>query len=248
VYRCAERQKEIVNDVWNALKPGGILVYSTCTFNWEENEDNVAWICSEFGAEFLKIDLEGNNEIVESELGYRFYHHRTKGEGFFISVLRKNAEEYSKKNRKTELKKSIKFFDNKEFPYKLKTDRSWTYLNDNNFIRAYNSDYLNDFLHLVQHLNCIESGILLGEIKGKDFIPATQLALSKAFDIESAKCVELDYKTAISYLKKESISLPNETLGFLLVKYKNLPLGWVKNIGNRCNNLYPQNWRIRMNL
>lgn len=248
VYRCAERQKDILNDVWNALKPGGILVYSTCTFNREENEENVAWICSELGAEFLKIDLQGNNEIVESDLGYRFYPHRTKGEGFFISVLRKNAEEYSKKIRKTELKKSIKFFDNKEFPYKLKTDRNWTYLNDNNFIRAYNSDNINDFLLLIQHLNCIESGILLGEIKGKDFIPATQLALSKAFDIESAQSVELDYKTAISYLKKESISLPNETLGFLLVKYKNLPLGWVKNIGNRCNNLYPQNWRIRMNL
>ncbi len=248
VYRCAERQKEIVNDVWNALKPGGILIYSTCTYNREENEENVAWICQELGAEFLKIDLEGNNEIVESDLGYRFYPHRTKGEGFFISVLRKNTEEYSKKIKKTELKKSIKFFDSKEFPYKLKTDRNWTYLNDNNFIRAYDADNFNDFMLLIQHFNCIESGILQGEIKGKDFIPATQLALSKAFDIESAQSVELDYKTAISFLKKETISLPNEPLGFLLVKYKNLPLGWVKNIGNRCNNLYPQNWRIRMNL
>ena len=84
---CAARQTEIVSSVWDALKTDGILVYSTCTFNREENEENVQWICNELGAEVLSIDLQGNSDITKSDFGYRFYPHKTKGEGFFISVL-----------------------------------------------------------------------------------------------------------------------------------------------------------------
>lgn len=83
---CAERQRQIVSSVWDALKTDGILVYSTCTFNREENEENVRWICEELGADLLNIDLHGNEDITVSDFGYRFYPHKTKGEGFFMSV------------------------------------------------------------------------------------------------------------------------------------------------------------------
>jgi 16S rRNA C967 or C1407 C5-methylase (RsmB/RsmF family) len=74
---CAGRQRQIIGDIFPALKPGGILIYSTCTYNREENEDNIDRICTEFEMELL-------------EKPHRFMPHQTKGEGFFIAALRKN--------------------------------------------------------------------------------------------------------------------------------------------------------------
>ena len=122
------------------------------------------------------------------------------------------------------------------------------FVDDNNFVRAYEAEKWSKFALLNKTLRCIESGLLVAEIKGKDIIPAAQLALSKALDDNSVSSVELNYEMAITFLKKEALVLPNEPKGYLLVKYKNVALGWIKNIGNRCNNLYPNNWRIRMNL
>lgn len=245
---CAERQRNILNDVWDALKPGGILVYSTCTYNRLENEENVEWICNELGAELLRVDLNGNSDIVVTDFGYRFFPHRTRGEGFFLSVLKKAENASFFKIGKQELKKGTKFVNQDEFPFQLDNSKKWLLVDDNNFIRAYEADKWNKFMLLNKKLKCVDSGLLVAEVKGKDIIPSTQLALSTAFDTTNINSVDVDYETAISFLKKEAISLPNESKGYLLIKYKNQPLGWVKNIGNRCNNLYPNNWRIRMNL
>jgi 16S rRNA C967 or C1407 C5-methylase (RsmB/RsmF family) len=83
---CAERQREIVSAVWDTLKSDGILVYSTCTYNREENEENVEWICNELGGEILHLDLNGNQDITVTDYGYRFYPHKTQGEGFFLAL------------------------------------------------------------------------------------------------------------------------------------------------------------------
>ena len=94
---CRQRQRRILADVWTALKPGGLLIYSTCTYNREEDEDNVAWIARELGAEVLEVpvrpewNITGN--LTEADFPvYRFLPHKTKGEGFFLAVLRKDTE------------------------------------------------------------------------------------------------------------------------------------------------------------
>ena len=224
------------------------MVYSTCTYNREENENNVEWICRELDAELLKIDLFGNNDIVETDFGYRFFPHRTRGEGFFLSTLRKKGDIIRTKEFKQDLKKGTKFVTHSEHSFRLKNQIERTLINDNNYIRAYSTARLNEFLYLIKNLNCIESGVLVSEIKGKDTIPTTQLALSKELERENIQSVEVDIKTAIAFLKKESIFLPQCEIGFVLILYKKQALGWVKNLGNRTNNLYPNNWRIRMNL
>jgi NOL1/NOP2/sun family putative RNA methylase len=248
VEMCARRQREILSDVWNALKTNGILVYSTCTYNREENEENVRWICEELDAEFLKVDLKGNNEITESESGYRFYPHKTRGEGFFIAVLRKKQEMNFFKKPKKELSKKPTTLHKENLPFRLKNQNDYLILQENDKIKAYPADKKDDFVLLNNTLKVIHSGICLGEVKGRDFIPDISVALSKSLDLGSVNEVDVDYQTAISYLKRENIFLENEKKGYLLVTYKNQPLGWVKNLGNRCNNLYPQEWRIRMNL
>ena len=248
VVLCADRQRQILSDVWDTLKTDGVLVYSTCTFNREENEENVKWICEELGADVLKIDLQGNPDIVTSDFGCRFYPHKTKGEGFFLSILRKTSEQ----NRSSKIKidrKTIKQLDIDFIkPFTLLEPERWVILNDDNYIKAYDKERLNDFLVLNKFLNPMHSGILLGEMKGRDFIPSTCFAFSKKINRNSCESVEVDYRTAISFLKNEAIQLPDEKRGYLLICYKNIALGWVKNVGNRCNNLYPQEWRIRMKL
>jgi len=246
---CAQRQREILSSVWETLKTDGVLVYSTCTFNCEENEDNIRWICEELGADLLSIDLQGNKDITVSEFGYRFYPHKTRGEGFFLSVVRKKSSVGSSLRIKNENKKAVKV-TNKNFipPLSLIEPEQWTIITENNQIKAYNKDRFDDFMLLNKLLKCMHSGILLGEMKGTDFIPATCVALSKKLDRKSVESVEVDYQTAISFLRKEAIQLPESGRGYILVCYEGQALGWVKNVGNRCNNLYPQEWRIRMKI
>lgn len=246
---CAERQREILSSVWETLKHEGILVYSTCTYNREENEENVKWICEQLGAEVLKIDLQGNNSITSTENGYRFYPHKTKGEGFFLAVMRKTSYTTGRLKSKSDSKKSART-TNKTYlpPLSLLEPNRWEILIDNNQINAYDKNRLDDFLLLNKQLKCMHSGILLGELKGKDFIPSTCVALSKKLNKNSIESIEVSYETAIAFLRKEAIQLPDSNRGYILICYKEQALGWVKNVGNRCNNLYPQEWRIRMKI
>jgi len=104
---CSERQKRIVMDIWPALKENGILIYSTCTFNPGENEENIKWLIENQEAECLRlniVDYKGLTEIdFEGVDGYAFYPYKTRGEGFFISAVRKKgpqAKVYIKSQKK----------------------------------------------------------------------------------------------------------------------------------------------------
>ncbi len=130
----------------------------------------------------------------------------------------------------------------------LKNSERWSIVFENNQFNAYDSERLVDFLTINEKLKIMHTGLLLGELKGSDFIPSASIALSKKLNKDSVEVVDVDYRTAISYLKKEAIYLPDSNKGYFLISYKSQSLGWVKNLGNRCNNLYPQEWRIRMKL
>ena len=99
---------------------------------------------------------------------------------------------------------------------------------------------------LSEQLHIIKSGITLAEVKGRDAIPSHDLAMSTALSTEAFARCELSYAEALRYLRREAITLPSEApRGFVLVTYHGQPLGFVKNLGNRANNLYPNEWRIR---
>ena len=248
VENCVERQRNILTQVWNALKQEGIMVYSTCTYNTLENEENVAWICKELGAEPLTIDIKENDDITVTNLGYRFYPHKTKGEGFFLAILKKTSHPNRSYKAKLSNKKHSHLIKNITLPYfKLKNEHHWVVVENNKQLNAFPTTKHNDYEFITDKFNCMVSGIFLGEMKGKDFIPSINVALSKQLDLSSAITVEVDYPTAIRYLKKESIILQDNQKNYIIVCYKGLPLGWVKNLGTRCNNMYPNEWRIRMN-
>lgn len=262
---CWQRQRRIIADIWPCLKPGGLLIYSTCTYNTKEDEENIDWMMREFGAEALPLDIPQEWNVIANLLAgtdfpvYRFLPHHIIGEGFFLAVVRKplDAESdepeqlrRSSKKSATEKGKNKPQAITKEM---IKIAGSW--LNDAEDytlsaedvrIAAYPTRFLDELAVLKQTLRVVLAGVALGEVKGKDLIPDHALAMSKLLKSGTFPSEELTYEQAISYLRKEAISLSAEApRGFVLVTYRDTPLGFVKNIGNRANNLYPQEWRIR---
>lgn len=249
VKKCVARQRDILSSVWSSIKENGLLIYSTCTFNRFENEENVQWIINQLGAELLPLHIEQNWGIVASDFGYRFYPHKVMGEGFFISVLRKKSAESSACRIKSEKNKNLKVSqDVLALKNNLFQPENFSISIDENKIKALPLSKTNEIEFLQKKLKCMFAGILLAEQKGKDFIPSINLALSKQLDITKFVTVEVDLKTALLFLQKEAIVLPETDKAYVLLLYQKLPIGWVKNLGNRCNNMYPQEWRIRMKL
>lgn len=255
---CAERQQRIIADIWPSLKPGGLLVYSTCTYNTLENEENIHWIEETFGAETLPIPIESSWNIDQAKKYtspvYRFWPHRVNGEGFFMAILRK-PDTYEKSSaKKTSFKNKGK---QSILPEKaLTVVHSWLdspekfrIIFENGNIFAVPAENLPQVSFLKEKLKCLHYGIRIGEIKGKDIIPGHSLAMSTHLNTNAFPQLEVDKETAITYLRKEALfNLPPDCpKGYVLITYQSKPLGFAKNIGNRANNLYPQEWRIRKN-
>ena len=255
---CASRQRDIVGNIWSSLKPGGFLIYSTCTYNIAENEENVQWICEELGGALVKIPKEQgwgisgakgpNKELAVN----RFFPHRTKGEGFFLALIQKDGEHeggttYSKsvRTKSSAGKKApaipveIKQLLLKDADFEFYTDRQGR-------ICAFPSNHLTSLRRLEENLRVVHAGVVLGEIKGKDLLPDISLAMSVNLNRDAIKTFNLEKKQAIDYLRREALALPEACpLGWVLMCFEGQSLGWMKNIGNRANNGYPNEWRIR---
>ncbi len=245
---CSERQRRIVMEAWPALSPGGIMIYSTCTFNPAENEENISWIMETTGAEPLTADLSGISGVsVISHTGmqgYGFHPGRVRGEGFFIAALRKPSGTAVSRHdaRRGAIKPSATAFSKAE-PL-ADFDRSRMIMAGNKIIAlAADAEVL---ILLSERLTVIKSGTMIGEIKNDDLVPAHDLAMSVRQKRGSWPEYELSYGEAVSFLRLEmqpSASMPR---GRVLVQYRGVPLGFANNLGSRLNNGYPQSWRMRM--
>ena len=246
VQECVERQCDILDDVWDALKPGGILIYSTCTFNREENEKNAQWIADELGAEILPISHDPAWGITEGKPGYHFYPHKTKGEGFYICAFRKHGVDtgaFRIPKQKNPISETVEFKD--IMKSWLQHPEQWTIRQQDRFVVAYPAKYKQLIEFLNSQFICISTGFGIGELRGKTVVPQHALAMLKDVNKNAFNKVELTLDQALSYLRNEALTLPNAAAGVVMVTYENVPLGFVKNVGNHCNNLYPKEWRIR---
>lgn len=249
---CWQRQREIISDIWPTLRKGGYLLYSTCTYNQLEDEQNIEWICQELGAQLIEVDIPDNCGILRDIEGknrplFHFFPHQTKGEGFFFALLKKDGEEirYEPKMKKSNNSKkknvipdSCKNWLEKQELYAFNLQEEAVY--------AINKTFLPFVKELEKQVNLIQIGIPVATLKGKKVIPQHGLALSIALNPSAFPSIELKYEEALSYLHRETLSLDtNHPRGYVLVTYRGLPLGFVNNLGTRANNLYPQEWRIR---
>lgn len=248
---CSERQKRILMDIWPALKEDGILIYSTCTFNPGENEENIKWLTEKQKAESLPLDITGFEGITEIDFngirGYGFYPGRIRGEGFFISVLRKKGKEESvhiKNQKKTELKPDKNDLASVEKLTDFSRDRILRWSDE---LSAIPCD-IDTYVHLFQNLKIVKGGNKLFVVKRNDFIPAHELAMSEMLKKDAFQKSEAELKEAIAFIRRDTFLLPHSPKGWTLVTYKGVALGFANNIWNRVNNYYPVEWRIRMNL
>lgn len=254
VATCCERQRTILHDIWPCLRTGGLLVYSTCTFNREEDEDNVRYICDTLGAECVEIELpEAATGICRDVDGlgqpcFHFYPHHTKGEGFFMAVLRKTADTPLPKKHKPSKQKASKA------PARLVAELSHWVQQPERYLWCATESHVwiepqahTDLLQsLRSHLRLLQSGTPIATLKGKRWQPAHALALSTALSSTAFTTTAIDASTALAYLRAEAIQLSADTpRGYVLLTYRGLPLGFVNHLGNRANNLYPDAWRIR---
>lgn len=247
---CSERQRRILMDVWPALRENGILVYSTCTFNPGENEENIKWLISKQEAESVTVDISGYNGITEIDhegiLGYGFYPGKIKGEGLFISVLRKTGRQkiVSERNKRGS--------DNKLTREDRSVARDWTNFNEENLIKPgetviYFPGNYEDYSLLSKRLKIIGPGTRIFTSKQNKRLPSHELAMSVFLKKNIFPSIDLDLSDSLSYLHRESIGPGNSERGWILISYRGVHLGFVNNIGNRLNNYYPVEWRIRMN-
>lgn len=249
VKQCAALQAEILDNMWEALAPGGFLIYSTCTFNKHENELQAARLIEEYGAESVPLQLPKEWGIGSSLLpaihALRFMPHLTRGEGLFLTVLRKPGELAAPFPSKPKKKKGDK--SPQELLKQLSEAERYTLINVNEEWSAVPTPFISLISKIAETTRMLQAGLLIAAQKGRDFIPTHQLALSTAIVPQAYPRVELTHDQALDYLRGNPQTLPAATpRGYVIVTYNSLPLGFLKNLGNRTNNLYPKPWRIRL--
>lgn len=243
---CSARQRRILADVWPALSENGYLIYSTCTFNKYENDGNVAWAAEELGAEVVNIGSEYKG-LIRTEHGVSLVPGFVEGEGQYCSALMKTssapfpvslAQKADKKQVvPADAAKKIKTWFNVPVTLTLRGD----------MIVAV-PEHLNSEIRCLEGLRPLLRGVSVGQLKGKDIVPDADLALSSILERGAFVEAELTKEQALAFLHKDSLTLTGVEKGIVLVTYLGHPLGFVKNLGNRCNNLHPQGRRIRMNI
>ncbi|HEY4650139.1 MAG TPA: rRNA methyltransferase [Pontibacter sp.] len=255
VQLCARRQQRILSDVWEALKPGGILIYSTCTWNEAENEENMAWLAAQEKAEPQTLEFDPawgiERSVSRGVEGYRFYPHAVQGEGFFLAVMRKGGEaepQYSSgKKKKYKLQEAGKKEKAQVQDWLLNADAlSWLQHNETIFTIPQHLFEAADEVY--QKLYVVQGGTPVAELYGKKVKPLEPLALSQHLNKDAFTIFDLSLEQALHYLRKEDINLGTPGTDWVLLQYHGFPLGWAKQIGNRINNYYPKEWRIRMEL
>lgn len=248
---CSRRQQKIIADVWPTLKTGGLLIYSTCSFSEEENEQVADQIASMFRVKHLPVSLNPEWNIVETESGihgmkgYRFFPDKLKGEGFYLTVLQKQEEEaetatIQKPIRKSHRDKNLSaltraYLDNRRNQPAL--------LLHENEVLAFPEQHLEALELLQSTLYIKKAGVHVGSVKHDALIPHADLPLSSLChpDLPS---VSVNSEQALEFLRKNQLTLPHAPKGWCIAKFGPLNLGWIKVLNGRTNNHYPALWRI----
>lgn len=240
VNACALRQHGIVAAAWNALRPGGHLVYSTCTWETDENENLVGSLLGQ-GAVHVPIPVDPAWGAIAGSIGLRCYPHRLQGEGFFIAVLRKPGE--SPQNKPVQRDAGPCAIPD----HWLVKPQAITTLEEGGVHHVISRHWAGLVRELQGAVRVLAPGVPAGRPKGNRLMPHHALALLQGLRTEAFATLPLDRDDALRYLRGEALpALAAQGIG--LVCHEGLPLGWVNGAGNRWNNAWPASWRIRMGL
>jgi len=248
---CSQRQKRILADVYPALKREGVLIYSTCSYSVEEDEEILDWMKEKFEVRGLKFEIDPEWGIVESIsdksnlYGYRFYPDKVRGEGFFIAALQKlDGDEFTVHSKRSVINRASK--------NELAIVKEWIRSEGNISIIKHEQEAIaipaaleGEIPILQKNLYLKQAGISIGKFTAKELVPGHALAMSNLASLGIAS-ISLNRDSALQYLRKADVLIDVGQKGWVLVEYNGINLGWIKNLGNRINNYYPKDWRILM--
>ncbi|MFV0364338.1 MAG: RsmF rRNA methyltransferase first C-terminal domain-containing protein [Suipraeoptans sp.] len=239
-------QKKLIREALSMLKPGGLLMYSTCTFDICENEDIISSVLKEYDNIELEEISPWYSDFTHGFLNktVRLFPHTIKGEGHFMALLHKtistNNNIHVKKNLKTNKisipNEALEFLND----IKIKFDNTnFTLINDNLLYEPSNS-------YSKKGLRFLRTGLLLGEIKRKRFEPSQSLATSLRMDqFKRVINLNIDDDRVIKYLKGETLETEaSNDNKYYLVCVESYPLGWAKGNNKLLKNKYKSGWRL----
>jgi 16S rRNA C967 or C1407 C5-methylase (RsmB/RsmF family)/NOL1/NOP2/fmu family ribosome biogenesis protein len=245
VQLCSQRQKRILADALPALKEGGLLVYSTCSYSREEDEAIGGWLIQSFGMEPLSLNMADEWKIVKTSgeagaKGYRFFPDKIKGEGFFLSCFRKTESESEPRYRTARPDMATAKERAIIQPW---LNEDCTLIRDNDVFFALPETLMEDHNQLQSLLRIAYKGVAVGRIMKDRLVPEHALALSSLVS-DNISFTELDYTEAIRYLQRGELAISPQQKGWQRVRYAGEYLGWINALGNRVNNYYPKELRI----
>ncbi len=254
VAMCAQRQWEILENAFRALKPGGVLMYSTCTFNRSEDEDIVRRACEVFGDELETVDdISAGEEwgVVANREGvfqtFRFFPHRLTGEGMFMAVARKAGLAPARRRAPKARRKAMEAVDKRtsqELSRWVLESEQMRFFAAGDTLYGCRAEHYDEVEALAGSLAVIYSGVAMGQVfKGK-LKPDYALALYAGVNHDAVVCCEVDEHQALKFLRKQDMEAAQFSEGVNMVLYGGRPLGFVKRVGARVNNMYPNSLRI----
>ena len=252
VKMCAARQLSIVREAWQSLKAGGLFIYSTCTFNDEEDEGLLRTFIDEMGDVFessQRVEIDDAWGVVRGEVGafqtFRFFPHKTDSEGLFVAVARK-AEATTQRTPKARKKvmQEVDKVSRRELMRWLQDADQYAFAMVADTIYAYRTEQFKAVQALSEGLTAIYSGVAMGQIfKGK-LKPDWALSQYVGLNRDAVAVEELDEQRALDYLRKKDIAVGDMVEGMNLMTHNGRALGFAKKVGARCNNLYPNSLKI----
>ncbi|MCU7550572.1 hypothetical protein OCK74_15745 [Chitinophagaceae bacterium LB-8] len=246
VYLCCGRQKRILADVLPALKGNGILVYSTCSYSKDEDEDIADWLIYEWQMQSIPLEIKKEWHIIESKApgtgarGYRFFPDKVKGEGLYLSCFRKTTGTKDVKLKGTKLEKATTKEEAVVLPWLNTKD---VQLFKANLIYGIPSSLTENYSIVKNALNVQYAGVAIGEVMKEKLVPEHALALSNCV-ADAIPKLPLTYEEAIRYLQKSDAGITPDVKGWQIMTYENHNLGWINALNNRVNNYYPKEFRI----
>lgn len=247
---CHQRQERILADIYPCLKEGGHLIYSTCSYSHQENEDILDWLCNNFELESLPIPIYKDWGIVETRSekkqawGYRFYPDKVKGEGLFAACLKKTGTQESMGGFKNKEQQKVVMKELDQVRPYIKEPVNFYYFKVNDDWMAIYRSHIESLNIISRNLYVKKSGVHIGKLAGKDLIPDHELALSIIVNKDAVLQTELDKNQAIQYLRRDNISFMPTDKGWSLMNFEGHAMGWAKLLPNRINNYYPKEIRI----
>lgn len=249
VDNCVARQRQILDAAFRLLSPGGLLIYATCTFNRAENEGQLAYLLDK-GCQPLSLNIpEAWNWYATSSASFHLFPHRIKGEGLFLSFIRKNEAATNEPIRPIR----IKNFGNK--PSKPCIDwivgdrfrQGTIHRTEQNECFLLSDPVAEACMYLAANrINPLFAGIPLAEQKGSEWVEHAMLPWSLPFCCDAFETVELTTDQALRYLSGEALMSESNRRGTVVFTYGGVPLGFGKRVGLRTNSRYPKSCRLKL--